>query len=101
MENLSAFLSEVIKPSKITTPTEPYFDVTKYGVIGDGVTNNTKAINELINSVSAGIIFFPPGRYLSGSIMLKSNMTLYLSSGDEILGSQDLEDYPEQTELKK
>ena len=101
MENLSAFLSEVIKPSEIATPTEPYFDVTKYGVIGDGVTNNTKAINALIKSVSAGIIFFPPGRYLTGTIMLKSNMTLYLSSGAEILGSQDFEDYPEQTDLKE
>ena len=81
MENLSAFLSEVIRPSEITTPTEPYFDVTKHGVVGDGVTNNTKAINELIKSVSGGIIFFPPGRYLTGTIMLKSNMTLYLTSG--------------------
>lgn len=73
------------------------YDVTKYGVLNDGETNNTKAIAkviELAEENGGGIIYFPAGTYISGSIGLKSNMTLYLESGALILGSEDKNDYP-------
>lgn len=73
------------------------YDVTKYGVINDGVTNNTKAIADVIAKAEengGGIIYFPAGTYISGSIGLKSNMTLYLESGCLILGSENQDDYP-------
>lgn len=37
---------------------------------------------------------FPPGRYLSGTLFLKSHITLYLEGGATLLGSPKLEDYP-------
>jgi polygalacturonase len=40
-----------------------------------------------------GLVYFPPGDYLSGSIRLKSNVTLYLEAGATIWGSCDLADY--------
>ena len=73
------------------------YDVTKYGVYNDGETNNTKAIKaviEIAEKNGGGIIYFPSGKYISGSIELKSNMTLYLESGALILGSENKEDYP-------
>lgn len=73
------------------------YDVTKYGVYNDGKTNNTKAIADVIEMAEkngGGIIYFPAGTYISGSIGLKSNMTLYLESGSLILGSDDKNDYP-------
>ncbi|MDO5398627.1 MAG: glycoside hydrolase family 28 protein [bacterium] len=73
------------------------YDVTRYGVYNDGVTNNTKAIADVIAlaaSNGGGTIYFPAGTYISGSIELKSNMTLYLESGALILGSEDKADYP-------
>lgn len=73
------------------------FDVTNYGVIGDGVTNNTAKIAEVIalaESKNGGTIYFPPGEYVTGTIELKSNMTLYLEGGCTILGSERPEDYP-------
>ena len=73
------------------------YDVTKYGVLNDGETNNTKAIAkviELAEENGGGTIYFPAGTYISGSIGLKSNMTLYLESGALILGSEDKNDYP-------
>lgn len=36
----------------------------------------------------------PPGRYLSGTLFLKSNVTLHLSAGATLLGSPNLADYP-------
>ena len=71
------------------------FDVTNYGVAGDGKTNNTAKIAEVIGlaeKAGGGIIYFPPGEYVSGTIELKSNMTLYLSAGTVILGSENRED---------
>ena len=72
------------------------YNVTDYGVVGDGITNNTTAINALTKSLEekGGTIYFPAGQYVSGSIHLYSNMTLMLDVGAIILGSQDFTDYP-------
>ena len=72
-------------------------DVTNFGVVGDGTTNNTKKIAEVIGELKklgGGTIYFPPGEYVTGSIILGDNMTLYLEGGATILGSADPEDYP-------
>ncbi len=73
------------------------FNVCEHGIIGDGKTNNTKSIAaliELAHKQGGGTIYFPPGQYLTGTVELKSNMTLYLDSGAVIMGSADPEDYP-------
>lgn len=73
------------------------YDVTKYGVVGDGLTNNTDTVRELIAHVKengGGTIYFPVGQYVIGSIRLFSNMSIYLDSGAVILGSVDMKDYP-------
>ena len=72
------------------------YNVTDYGVLGDGITNNTKAINALTKSLDGkgGTIYFPAGEYVSGSIHLYSNMTLMLDAAATILGSHDFDDYP-------
>jgi len=44
----------------------PMFNVKDYGAVGDGVTNDSAAIQATIAAVEAqsyGIVFFPPGRY--------------------------------------
>ncbi|MGH2644217.1 MAG: glycosyl hydrolase family 28-related protein, partial [Chitinophagaceae bacterium] len=61
-----------------------WFNVKDYGAKADGKTNDAAAINKAIDAAAAaggGTVFFPAGTYLSGSIRLKSNITLYLSSG--------------------
>ncbi|ALI97839.1 glycoside hydrolase family 28 protein [Rufibacter tibetensis] len=74
------------------------FDVTAYGALNDGKTLNTKAIQAAIDacsSVGGGIVTFKPGNYLTGSIYLKKGVHLRIDEGVQILGSQNLEDYPE------
>ena len=39
-------------------------NVKNYGAVGDGTTDDTTAIQNAINSVTEGIIFFPQGKYL-------------------------------------
>ena len=78
---------------RITKP----LNVCDFGVLGDGVTNNTKNIAKVIETaekLGGGTIYFPPGEYVTGTIELKSNMTLHLDSGAVILGSDRPEDYP-------
>lgn len=73
------------------------YDVTQYGIVGDGTANNTAAIAALIERAAAaggGTIYFPPGKYLTGSVELKSHMTLYLDNGAELIASGDRGDYP-------
>ena len=66
------------------------FDVTTYGAKGDGKTENRAAINKAINAASAaggGTVEFPPGTWLTGSIRLRSNVTLLLDPGSLIEAS--------------
>jgi hypothetical protein len=71
-------------------------DVTKSGVVGDGVALNTVAIQKAIDDCSAdggGTIQFPPGRYVTGTIQLKNNVTLRLDAEAVLLGSTNAADY--------
>jgi hypothetical protein len=71
-------------------------DVTAHGAKGDGVVLDTSAIQKAIDACSAGgggAVWFPNGNYLSGTIVLKSNITLHLSPGATLWGSKKIEDY--------
>jgi polygalacturonase len=63
------------------------FDVKAFGARGDGKALDTDAINRAILAAAAtggGTVSFAPGTYLSASIRLKSNITLYLEAGATI-----------------
>jgi polygalacturonase len=81
-----------------TTPTsKTLFPVAKYGAVGDGKTLNTKALQAAIDAAArkGGVVTLAPGQYVTGSLFLKKGVTLQVDKGVEILGSQDLKDYPE------
>lgn len=72
------------------------FNVRMHGALGDGKTLDTRAINEAISACSkagGGQVFFPAGRYLSGTIRLQSHVTLHLDAGARIIGTADLTQY--------
>ena len=67
-----------------------------FGAIGDGETLNTDAIQKSIDKTcreGGGVVYFPPGDYLTGTIHLRDNVTLYLEAGATIWGSKNREDY--------
>jgi len=71
-------------------------DVTSYGAKGDSTTLNSVAIQKAIddcNRTGGGKVIFPAGKYLSGTIVLKDNVTLHLQKDAVILGSTNVEDY--------
>ncbi len=72
------------------------FSVSQSGAKGDGVTLDTAAIQRSIDEAAkhGGTVTFPAGTYLTGSIFVKSGVTLQVDKGVTLLGSQHLEDYP-------
>lgn len=71
-----------------------FYNVRDFGAKGDGKTLDTTALNKAIEAASArggGTVFFPAGTYLSFSIHLKSNITLYLDNGATILAADPKE----------
>lgn len=69
-------------------------DITQYGAKGDGVTLNTKAINKAISETpDGGIVYIGSGRYLTGTIHLKSNITIIVDKDAEIIGTTNLDEY--------
>ena len=66
-------------------------NVKDFGAIGDGLTNDTAAIQRAIDA--GGMVCLPPGTYLSGSLFLKSDGGLFLEAGATLLASPNLEDY--------
>jgi polygalacturonase len=72
------------------------FNILKYGAIGDGSTLNTAAIQKTIDAcygAGGGKVIFPEGKFLSGTIVLKDNVTLHFEKNSVLLGSVDLKDY--------
>lgn len=76
--------------------TEGYYNILHYGAKNDSTALATEAIEEAIANASragGGTIFFPAGKYLTGPIHLKSNITLFLDAGAEICFSDDFDHY--------
>ncbi len=73
-------------------------DVRSFGAQGDGEHLDTKAIQAAVDSCAergGGVVHFGSGTYLSGSIQLRSNITLNLGPGARLLGSSDVKQYLE------
>ncbi len=73
------------------------FNVLQFGAARNGRDDDTAALQGAIDACAAaggGLVYFPPGRYLSGGLRLRSRVHLYLEAGATLLGSPRLEDYP-------
>jgi polygalacturonase len=72
------------------------YNITAYGAKGDGKTLNTAAIQAAINACTndkSGTVLIPAGDFISGTLELKSNVTLHISAQGRLLGSPKREDY--------
>lgn len=71
-------------------------DVRERGAKADGQTLDTAPIQAAIDAcgkAGGGQVLFPPGRYLSGTIHLRSGVTLHLEAGARLIGSTNLAHY--------
>ena len=73
------------------------FDISRYGAKPDGLTLNTAAINQAIDMASAaggGVVVVPRGAWLTGAIVLKSNVNLHLNTGALVVFNPNRDDFP-------
>jgi polygalacturonase len=72
-------------------------NIAKSGGVGNGHFLTTDAINNAINRLSArggGVILIPNGLWLSGPVVIKSNINLHLATGAILLFTSDKTQYP-------
>jgi hypothetical protein len=72
------------------------YDVRDFGAIADTQQLATQAIQAAIDSAATsggGIVYLPPGDYLSGTLQLKDNITLWLEAGATLYASRRAGDY--------
>lgn len=85
---------------KSEIPKGKLYDVRTFGAVGDNKTINTKAIQGAIDKCTAnkggGIVYITNGVYISGTLELKDNVTLYIEKGAILRGSFNHADYPQQ-----
>jgi hypothetical protein len=74
-----------------------YYNVQNFGAVGDGSQLETYVLQTAIDAAAAaggGVVYFPAGVYLSGTLFFRSGVTLHLAEGSKLLGSPNLSDYP-------
>lgn len=66
------------------------YNILTYGAVPDGTTNCAAALQQAVDEASAaggGRVVLPAGHFLSGSVLLKSNVELHLETGAMLISS--------------
>lgn len=72
------------------------FSILSYGAKADGITLNTAAINKAITACSekgGGVVTIPRGLWVTGPVVLKSNVNLNLANGALLQFTDDFDQY--------
>lgn len=92
-------LDWVSKVGARTTPVkEKIYYANKYGALKNSNQTSTKAVQKVIdicNQNGGGVVAFEKGTYVLGSVFIKSNVEFRIDEGVTILGSENINDYPE------
>lgn len=72
------------------------FDVRDFGAVANSTIVNTQSIQSAINAAAnagGGTVHFPPGSYVSGTLQLRSHITIRLENGAILKASGSMGDY--------
>lgn len=72
------------------------YNIKDYGVVDDTMKTCTAAIQRAIDAcheAGGGVVLVPAGLYKSGTLVLKDNVELHLSSGAQLVASADYRDF--------
>ncbi len=72
------------------------FNIRDYGAVGDGVSFDSPAIQKTIDACAesgGGTIFIPAGKYVCGTVHLRSHIHVLLEKGAVLLGSKNINDF--------
>ncbi len=74
-----------------------FLDIRDFGAVGDGRTGATGALQAAIDVAAqrgGGTVYIPAGNFVTGSLLLRSRITLHLDAGATLLASEEPSDYP-------
>lgn len=95
MTKLKIFAVILLLCDTLTISAKDY-KASLFGVKSDGITLNTGSIQKAVDFISSkggGRLVFYVGRYLTGSIQLRSNVILHLEEGAVLVGVPTVYDY--------
>ena len=75
-------------------------DARAFGAVGDGQAKDTAALQRAVDACATGdggTVVLARGTFLSGTVVLRSHVTLRIEAGATLLGSRDDADYPTQS----
>ena len=94
--SLRLLIAVLVSCTALTARARVIINVADRGVPADGQTLATATLQAVIDECSAqggGEVSFPAGRYLTGTLQIKDNVTLRLQQDAAILGSTNAADY--------
>ena len=97
MKNKIAIVLSLVVITLFSCDKQTEWNVKDYGALDDNKTINTKAIQKAIdecNKAGGGTVTLDGGIFVSGTLLLKSNVTLNITENTTLLGSINPNDYP-------
>ncbi len=94
--NTTYGIEEKKVPVQVPAKVNSIYNVVDFGAKGDGKTLDSPSINKAIEEAATkggGMVYFPAGNYLSASIRLKSNISIYLEQGATIVAASPADGY--------
>jgi polygalacturonase len=82
-------------------PESTVTNIIDHGADPSGEIKSTAAVQKAVDAAAGaggGTVLVPPGRYVIGTVRLKSNVRLEIAIGATLAGSPDIDDYEEQDE---
>lgn len=79
-----------------TSANNKIYNITSYGAVADGKTDNTQAIQKAMNTASesgGGMVLVPKGNFVTGVLHLRSNVNLHFEKGAALLATTKRIDY--------
>lgn len=89
-------MKQIVDNLKLPVFPDKTFNVIDFGAVSGGIVDNTAAFQKAIESCvenGGGKVLVPSGKYLTGPILLRSNVNLHIEEGAEILFSVNPKDY--------
>ena len=78
------------------------YNVKEFGAVADGITLCSEAVQKTVDYCHAnggGIVRFEGGRYVLSTVFLKSNVTIEIPEGTELLGAESYYDYAQEEKI--
>lgn len=72
------------------------YNASLFGCVSDGITDNTSSIQYAIDFIAdkgGGMLDFYVGRYLTGGLELRSNVTIHLHEGAVLVASPNINNF--------